>query len=223
MTKHRNPLTFDPELDPNLESLPSDRGGATGHGQQAAAQTQAAEVAVSVVRGVDASQAEVLWRLYLESFEALRTRAANRQVMSRDEFMHEMLDQRVEKYVAHSAGGDPIGLSTLTADLESVWWVSPQYYAHRYPEHFARGAILYLGFALVHPHHRRGGALTALLTAMGQRASERRAVVGYDICSYNHDAMDFANAVEHIMSQRWPVATQKMDAQVFYTMDFGQV
>lgn len=180
-----------------------------------------AQPAVSVLSQVGPAEAARFWELYLAAFGPLRTLAANKQVMSEADFLEEMSNERIDKYVAWSTDGNPIGLSTLTSDLDAAWWVSPQYYAQRYPDHHARGAILYLGYALVHPAHRRGGALTAMLGAMGERANAQRAVVGYDICKFNHDTMDFANAVEAIMRDRWQVATSRVDAQVFYTMDFA--
>ena len=40
-------------------------------------------------------------------------------------------------------------MSTLTRHLETVPWISPEYFAYHFPEHTARDAVYYLGFTLV--------------------------------------------------------------------------
>jgi len=56
----------------------------------------------------------------------------------------------VFKYVEWSSRR-PIALATMTSHLETVPWISPEYFSVRYPEHAAQRAIYYLGFTLVHP------------------------------------------------------------------------
>ena len=66
-----------------------------------------------------------------------------------------MEDQRIDKYVAWEGDGEPIGIITVTRHLDAVPWISPEYYADRYPEQWARNAVYYLGFTLAHPAIRR--------------------------------------------------------------------
>jgi hypothetical protein len=44
--------------------------------------------------------AETLYGLYRPAFEPLKVRSAARQVLTRSEFFQQMLDDRVDKYVA---------------------------------------------------------------------------------------------------------------------------
>jgi hypothetical protein len=175
---------------------------------------------VTVATTLPAEHAAVFYPLYLDAFAPLRATAAARHVLSDEEFGQEMADTRVLKYIAWNEAGIPIGLSTFTQDLDSVPWVSAEFYQARYPEHAARGAIFYLGFTLVDPAHQRSGALVAMLAEMGKTAIAEHAVVGYDICNYNLDTMDFANAVARVMRTMSPVTVDVLDTQTYYAMTF---
>src|SRR3954464_14051950 len=109
---------------------------------------------VTVETAVDIATARRFWKLYIETFGELATKAVARQVLHEDEFMAEMLDPRGEKYVTWE-DGQAVAMCTLTNHLETVPWISPEYFAYHYPEHTARNAVYYLGFILVAPGHRR--------------------------------------------------------------------
>ncbi|MGZ4524317.1 MAG: hypothetical protein ACXVXO_13025, partial [Mycobacteriaceae bacterium] len=76
---------------------------------------------------MDDLTAQMFYDLYLAAFGPMRTRAAARNVLHQDEFFAEMNDTRVSKYVAWDADGRAVGLTTLTNDLHSVPWISPEY------------------------------------------------------------------------------------------------
>ena len=115
--------------------------------------------------------------LYRPAFEPLKVRSAARQVLTRGEFLEQMRDERVDKYVAWENGSEPIGMITLTRHLESVPWISPDYFAARYPEHWARNAIYYIGFILAHPRNRRPGSWRPSCTGASRRWCRRGADV----------------------------------------------
>ena len=48
-----------------------------------------------------------------------------------------MLDPRVHKYIAWDDDGVAVGMSTLTRHLETVPWISPDFFAYHFPEHTA--------------------------------------------------------------------------------------
>src|SRR5918998_1867761 len=129
--------------------------------------------------------AEALLRLYHRAFEPLKVQAAARQVLNREEFLGQLEDHRVDKYVAWDASGEPAGIITLTRHLHAVPWISPEFFAARYPEQWARNAVYYLGFALARPTTQEPRFLeTAVRMAMETLALERP-VIAYDICFYN--------------------------------------
>jgi hypothetical protein len=72
---------------------------------------------VTVLTELDEPTARMFWELYAAAFGPLRTRAAARQVLHEQEFLEEMVDPRVWKYVIHDVTGQAVGLTTLTATM----------------------------------------------------------------------------------------------------------
>lgn len=159
------------------------------------------------------------WALYEAAFAPLATRAAARQLLTRDEFIEEMADARVVKYVAYDDADEAVGLMTLTSDLATVPWVSPQYYAARYPEHAARDAIFYMGFTLVKPIRARNAAWVAMSDTAMAEIVKHDAVVVYDICKFNVDRLRFDKAIERVMAPYGWFA-EKIDVQSYYAAVF---
>ncbi|MCW2852426.1 MAG: hypothetical protein JWM84_2090, partial [Nocardioides sp.] len=93
------------------------------------------KVEITVESAVDPETAMSYYQLYRDTFSALATKAVARQLLHEHEFLEEMHDPRVQKYVAWDECGEVVGLSTLTANLETVPWISAAYFAHHYPEH----------------------------------------------------------------------------------------
>ncbi|MCW2622738.1 MAG: uncharacterized protein JWL64_2340 [Frankiales bacterium] len=170
---------------------------------------------------LDEDTARPFWDLYLQSFGPLRTRAAARQVLHEAEFFAEMTDHRVWKYVARDEQGRAIGLTTLTRDLETVPWISPEYYQGRYPSHFARQAVYYLGFTLVKRGSRNVLSFAAMIEAVVERLRADRAVCGYDICAFNNEAMRFAENIEAMLNRDGLVPVERLDSQTYYVADLS--
>lgn len=169
---------------------------------------------------VDDASAQMFYDLYLAAFAPMRARAAARNVLHRDEFFAEMVDPRVSKYVAWAAAGQPVGLTTLTNDLHSVPWVSPEYFAAQYPEHTARNAVYYLGFTLVHPDARRGTTFTDMIGHVLARLVAERAVVGCDICAFNNTAHSFDQNIITMLTASAAVTVEVLDTQTYYSAVF---
>jgi hypothetical protein len=176
---------------------------------------------VTALTALDEATARPFWDLYLTSFVPLRTRAAARQVLHESEFLEEMVDARVWKYVARDAEGRAVGLSTLTRDLETVPWISPEYYQARFPQHAARQAVFYLGFTLVQKGTRNVGAFTAMIEAVAERVRSSRGVCGYDICAFNNESMRFADNIESMLNRGGTVPVERLDTQTYYVADLS--
>ena len=174
------------------------------------------QLRVSVEEELDADMAETFYDLYVEAFGELAHRAVARQLLHREEFLEEMHDARVLKYVAWDEGGRPIGLSTLTRHLETVPWISPAYFEHHYPEAFARDAVYYIGFTLVRPEHRQGRVFRAMVEAMGEELAPARAVVGWDICAANDDGFAFGDIAARALGRTGDVTVRPIDRQTYY-------
>ena len=178
-----------------------------------------ARQSVTVLTELDEPTARMFWELYLGAFGPLRTRAAARQVLTEQEFFQEMVDPRVWKYVVHDVTGQPVGLTTLTKHLETVPWISPEYYEARYPDHFARQAVFYLGFTLVAKGARHLSSFATMLQAVAQRVTEDRGVCGYDICAFNNEAMRFDENIEAMLNRSAHVPVERLDSQTYYVAD----
>ena len=174
---------------------------------------------VTIETAIDDEHAEDFYRLYLDAFEPLRTKSAARQVLHRDEFMEDMRDARVFKYVGWSSGR-PIALATMTSHLETVPWISPEYFRARYPEHAARGAIYYLGFTLVHPASDTPRALEQMIEAGVRRLVEARAVCAFDVCAYNDEGRQFTARVTEMLHLLADVTVDHLDSQRYYSATF---
>ena len=181
---------------------------------------RAPEVKVTIETDVDQHTSEAFYALYREAFGELETRAVARQLLHRDEFMEEMHDPRVHKYVAWSDDGTAIGLSTLTNQLATVPWISPAYFEHHYPEHFARGAVFYIGFTLVQRAQRMSHVFQAMIARMGDVLAEAQAVVGWDICAHNDDSFAFGEHAARVLSRTGEVTVRPIDRQTYYLGTF---
>jgi hypothetical protein len=161
-----------------------------------------------------------LHALYLEAFEPLRALAVARQVLHRQEFLDQMADPRVWKFVAWDQHGRIVGLSTLTRDLASVPWISPEYFAARYPEQTARHAVYYWGFSLTQSstatHSGSDGTFFLMLAAIAEVVAADKGVCGYDICAVNNANMQLASQIERLGHRLAQVTFETIDTQTYY-------
>src|SRR5690606_30554726 len=158
---------------------------------------------------------------YRQAFLPLQTLSAARQVLTEDEFIAEMTDPRVDKYIAWD-GDEAIGLSTLTRHLETVPWISPEYFRARYPDHAARGAIFYLGFTLTHPEKRQAGAYVAMISAVIAAIKDADGICGYDVSAYHRDQLNYADNLERFIKRREPADIDLIDQQTYFLLDLSQ-
>ncbi|MEP6462672.1 MAG: hypothetical protein ABJC62_04500 [Frankiaceae bacterium] len=173
-------------------------------------------IMVTAESTLDSATAEALWELYQLAFAPLEDRAAGRQFLSRSDFDSEVLDSRVVKYLARIPIGRIVGLCTLSADLDTVPWISPSFYRTRYPAHAARGAVLYCGIALVHPDAQRTRAFPDMLAAMAVDIAGVDGVLVADMCRYNVDDVPVARTVDVVMNRVWGSAQQvELDRQLY--------
>jgi hypothetical protein len=171
---------------------------------------------VTIETAVDQVTARRFWVLYQRTFGELAIKAVARQLLHEHEFMEEMLDPRVDKYLAWDENGDPVAMCTLTNQLETVPWISPDYFAHHYPEHTARGAVYYLGFVLVDHEHRGAHLSLDLIRRVSETLVEERAMCGYDICAYNDQVLGLADAIASMVTGMADVDVATIDTQTYY-------
>ena len=156
------------------------------------------------------------WPVYEEAFGPLRVLAAARQVLTPDEFMAEVEDPRIWKYIALDADGGLAGLTTLTADLSTMPWISPQYYEYHYPDESNRKAIFYSGVSLVRPDMRRYPVFARMMTCLGQRIAAVKGIYAVDMCRYNDHERSVARAAERVLNRVAEFEVQAVDVQTYY-------
>jgi hypothetical protein len=171
---------------------------------------------VTVESEVSQETAEQFYRLYARTFGELATRAVARQVLHEHEFMEEMFDPRVDKFLAWEGDGTPVAMCTLTRHLETVPWISPQYFAHHYPDHTARGAVYYLGFILVDDSRRREHLFTDMIRAVVERLIDQRAMCCWDVCAFNNEVLGLSDALEALLHEVASLSVRTIDTQTYY-------
>lgn len=171
-------------------------------------------VTVTCIQAASEELVTEFWPVYEEAFGPLRIRAAARQVLTFEEFTAEISDPRVWKYVAADAEGNLIGLTTLTSDLSTVPWISPEYFAHHYPEQSARQAVFYMGFTMVKPTLQRSRVFVAMLGPAVLRVASGRGVCAWDVCGFN-DATIAAGIERHI-HRLAEVEVATVDVQTYF-------
>lgn len=164
---------------------------------------------------------DTLYQLYLDAFGPLKATAVARQVLTRREFMTDMTDPRVWKYVAWNEQNQPEALSTLTRHLDTVPWISPDYFALHYPEHTARDAVYYWGFILTAPNKHQPRLFRQLMNAVIDVMVADSAVCAYDICNFNNVTMHLGEHVEKVAKRLAKVTVETLDTQTYYGATFA--
>lgn len=166
----------------------------------------------TVVAGPVLSRA---WEMYEAAFARLRIAAVQRHVMNRAEFEQVMADARVGKYVATSEGGEVLALSTFTNSLETMPLISPEFFAHRWPQFYAQRRIWYLGFFAIDEAHRGGGLFEKVIAAMWAELAQG-GVAALDMCA-SHQSIGLARAIERTLRALTPeVTVDCVDTQTYW-------
>jgi hypothetical protein len=163
----------------------------------------------------------VFYELYEAAFGPLRVRSIARQTLNETEFTEQMRNGAVAKYVAWDGAGNPMGMCTLTQELATVPWISPEYFAARYPEHWARRAIWYFGFILAHPSQRHSRFLDQMVEVGVGELVEQGAVCAYDMCAYNDDLLGLGRRLEESFRRTTGATPTRTDSQNYYEVSFS--
>ncbi len=156
--------------------------------------------------------------LYRESFAELEITAAGRQSHTDAEFIEEMANPAVLKFVAW-VDGVAASMVFISNDLTTVPWISVPYYRHRFPDHYARQAIYYVGALLVHPGYRRGAALAAVLRVAAQVVAGNDGLAAFDCCEHNSTTVQLPRVVAMLLRRTCDVAEHKIDVQSYYALE----
>ena len=176
---------------------------------------------VEIVDLVGDDLLESTWALYRGAFEELNAFAVQRHMMYRAEFDEVMRDRRVRKYLALADGGELLGMSTYTNELDAMPLISPAYFQRRWPDLYAERRIFYCGFVATHPDRRATQAYAVLSEAMYRTAEERDGIIALDFCRYNEEVHRMSRSVNLLMHRMsaGQVRAHRMDEQSFWLYD----
>ena len=159
-------------------------------------------------------------KLYRTTFDPLDIAAAARQSLTDEEFVEEMALPSVMKFVGYDDLDEPVAMVFMSTDLSTVPWISPAFYANQFPEHYARGAIYYIGALLVHPDARHGGAMVRrIMRTVIRKIAEDGAIAAFDCCGFNVDVVGLPRMIEKVGRQVCTVNTHEVDVQRYYAYE----
>jgi hypothetical protein len=165
--------------------------------------------------------AEEFLAVYRAAFAPLEVRAAARQSLTDEEFREEMTDPRVLKFVAYDAQDEAAAMSMVATDLSVVPWISVPYYAHRFPEHHARGTLFYAGALVVRPDRQGGPWSKMVVDEVFRFVAEHRALLAFDCCGYNVDVVKFPDTSARAAHRIAFVENTELDQQRYYALDMA--
>lgn len=124
--------------------------------------------------------AESVYVMYADVFAPINVQAAQRHLLTGDEFRAVATDARISKYLAYEGGG-LVGMSTLLNDLDAWPLLSPAYFRNLFPEHYEANQIWYVGFLGARPEAVH--VFAGLVGEMFPRV--RGGITAMDFCTWN--------------------------------------
>lgn len=158
--------------------------------------------------------ARKFWEIYEVAFAPLHTASPCRQFLLRDEFIAEMSDERVLKFVLWDNDGNAVAMALVATYLEAVPWISPEYYAARFPREFADRRIYYFGALLVEPGSRGLKYSEILLAELENFVFTTRGIACFD-CMDSNDTF-LPALIRDTGEKQGAFEVQKLDRQHYY-------
>jgi hypothetical protein len=165
--------------------------------------------------------ADQCWPIYQQAFEPLRTKAAQRHMLTVGEFNDIMADERIGKYVVpdpdralKAVPNNPLGLAVMTTDLAAWPLIEPAYFHAKYPDR----TIFYVGFVCAAPGST--GVFPALIGHMWSEIEKAGGVAVMDFCDFNVDGPpSIPLRTLHLLRKTSPLVTvERIDAQSFWAV-----
>lgn len=163
---------------------------------------------------------EEAWSLYVDVFTEINRLAAQRHLMTHDEFQAVYHDTSIRKFYVRDEGGQMVGMAALTNSLAAWPLISPEYFARRWPRFYARRAIWYCGFVGARPNQLH--AFRDLVTAMYQQIRSNNGMAAMDFCTYNDITRRLPEATLRLLGRLNHATTMEVaDRQTFVVYRFG--
>ncbi|MCU1352206.1 MAG: hypothetical protein JWM05_1415 [Acidimicrobiales bacterium] len=173
------------------------------------------EARVTIESAIDEYTRERFLDLYHESFAPLAPLAAARQSFTDDEFRMEVDHPDVLKVVGWR-GDEIVAIALISTNLDVVPWISPDFYAQQFPDHYARRAIFYYSTLLVVPEERHGPWVHAITEAGALMTAVNDGLVAFDCCRFTSDEVQLPDMIREISNKYAIVETHEIDVQRYY-------
>lgn len=161
------------------------------------------------------------WDLYSEVFADINLLAAQRHLMSWFEFDEMCAEPVIQKHLAYD-GDDLIGMSVITNELRAWPLISPEFFAHRFPQQYKHKAIWYVGFVGCRPVGRAVHAFSELIRSMWPQVMDSHGLAVMDYCAYNVAMNRLPERSLKVQQRLNPlVVMERIDSQGFYAFDHG--
>ncbi len=168
---------------------------------------------------IDDDTADALLSMYLRAFEPLKIMSATKQTLDDQDFRALLAMDDVIKLVCRNRAGDVVGFTMMTTELKLIPWISQEFYAHRYPEHYASNRLFYVPCFLVDPEQQHVASwLAGMSRELALISGEVHGIVLMDCCAYNDDVIGLPAVLEHICHKYTNHRTELIDSQRFFAL-----
>jgi hypothetical protein len=174
---------------------------------------------ITVDETLDEEMIERFLVVYRDTMAPMNATAAARQCLTDDEFREEMAHPAVRKYVGWNGEGRPVAVSWMCSDLSIVPWISPEFYAARFPEHYARDAIYYVGAAIVEPGSRVQGWAVALFKRMTRDVAADKGIAAFDCSHHSATELHVPELVALAGAKVCEFERNTIDTQTYYAYE----
>jgi hypothetical protein len=166
-------------------------------------------------------EAQALLQLFNAAISHLDAVSATEHSEKEENLLRYFAEPGITKVVAWD-GAEPVGLGILTNDLSLIDLPSSIFFANKYPEHAARGAIFYGMTVLVKESERGLTAFSRIYLDMWQIPALVNGVLAFDICQFNVESYDaekiIAGIAANFPNSRWG----EVDRQIWYVAELPE-
>lgn len=192
----------------------SDKGVAGG-----AASVQVSQL--SVEDTLDPRDIDRFLAVYRMSMEPLEELAPGRQSLTDEEFRDEMAQPSVTRYVGWE-DDEPVALCWMGNDLNHVPWISPPYFAKKFPELYEAGLIFYISGVVVRPEARGKHWSATLFERMITDVARVGGMSAFDCSRYVIDVIGLDKIIESTGEKLIRAKRHDLDAQLYLAYEtFG--
>lgn len=169
-------------------------------------------------RYIDDDTADAMLDMYVRAFEPLKVLSATKQTLDDQDFRAFMAMDSVTKIVARDSEGQIVGFTMMTTELKLIPWISQEYYANRYPEHYDEGRLFYVPCILVDPSV--GGAIwpASMARELALISASVHGIVLMDCCAHNDDVVGLPDLIEKVCHKYTHHKTELIDSQRFFAL-----